>query len=586
MTSDEHDSRRKLRHDLRGPINQILGYSELLEEEVEERGHGSLVPDLQKIRSAARRLLELIDQALPPIPAGSGPPLVFRPEPEAVLQGDGSSPSLAPAVPDPAPLVRRAPGRKNELLVVDDNELNRDMLSRRLSARGYTVAVAEDGRTGLQLVSERRFDAVLLDVMMPGLSGLEVLKKLRETYSQSDLPVIMATARDASEDVVEALKLGANDYVTKPLDFPVVLARLENQLEMRRQKEEIRQLADELGLRNRFIQQTFGRYLSDEIVSGLLESPEGLNFGGEQRRVTLLMADLRGFSSLSEMLGPPQVVRLLNSYLGTMADIVMKHEGTVDEFIGDSILAIFGAPVLRSDDARRAVACAISMQLAMDGLNQRFRAEGLPRVEMGIALHTGDVVVGNIGSERRAKYGVVGSPVNHAGRIESFTVGGQVLISESTLQEAGAGVEVGGRITVEAKGAREPLTVYDVRGLDGEHGLFLPQRAEATVRLDPEVPARCQVLEGKLVVGPPFEARLVELSARAALLRTSRRLRILSNLKIGVRPGPGGAEVSGDLYAKVVEQPKDDGEGLYAIRFTSTPGDVETWLSRVFPGGS
>ena len=190
------------------------------------------------------------------------------------------------------------------LLVVDDNELNRDMLSRRLGGQGFVVDAAEDGSRALDRIDEQAFDLVLLDVMMPGLSGIDVLRRLRERFSESDLPVIMATARDASEDVVEALRLGANDYVTKPLDFSVVLARIETQLALKRQTQEIRRLAETLELRNRFIQSLFGRYLSDEVVAEILASPEGPRLGGEQRKVTLLMSDLRGFTPLTEGLLP------------------------------------------------------------------------------------------------------------------------------------------------------------------------------------------------------------------------------------------------------------------------------------------
>src|SRR6185436_2494998 len=134
-------------------------------------------------------------------------------------------------------------------------------LSRRLKARGYAVLTAEDGQQALAMVAARPPDLILLDIMMPGLSGIDVLK------------------------------LGANDYVTKPLDFPVVLARTETQLSLKRAMEEIRRLADELEIRNRFIQQTFGRYLSAEVVASLLETPEGLKLGGERREITLLMSD-------------------------------------------------------------------------------------------------------------------------------------------------------------------------------------------------------------------------------------------------------------------------------------------------------
>src|SRR6185369_15972615 len=165
----------------------------------------------------------------------------------------------------------------------------------------------------------------------------------------------------------------------------------------------------------------------------------------EMRRVTIMMSDLRAFTAVSERLGPEQVVHMLNRYLGAMAEIILRYQGTIDEFIGDAILAIFGAPVTRGDDARRALSCALAMQLALEVVNQENAKEGLPALEMGIAIHTGEVVVGNIGSDRRAKYGVVGPPVNIAGRIESYSVGGQVLISGETLAAAGDQVIVGER---------------------------------------------------------------------------------------------------------------------------------------------
>src|SRR5687767_11443011 len=240
--------------------------------------------------------------------------------------------------------------------------------------------------------------------------------------------------------------------------------------------EEIRRLADELVIRNRFIKQTFGRYLSEEVVASLLETPEGLKLGGEKREVTLLFADLRGFTALADRYTPEQVVRLLNNYLGVMADIITRHQGTIDEFIGDAILALFGAPVSRPDDAERAAACAVEMQLAMEDVNAYNRREGLPEVNMGIAVNTGDVAVGNIGSQTRAKYGVVGSHVNLAGRIESFTVGGQVLVSESTVRRAGNALMLGERVTFEAKGFKAPVAVYDLLGVGGTHGLHLRRR--------------------------------------------------------------------------------------------------------------
>ncbi len=571
MSDPKVDARARLRHDLRTPLHQIIGYSELLEDEVRDAGHQSYVPDLAKIRDAARKALEVVDEAVPPTPLPAAP-VVFRegeeapPVPERPLGAEGEptvplAPVRVPGAPlDPAGV---------RLLVVDDNDLNRDMLSRRLGGRGFAVEVAEDGERALARIAERPFDLVILDVMMPGLSGIDVLRRLREGASESDLPVIMATARDAAEDVVEALRLGANDYVTKPLDFPVVLARIETQLTLARQKKEIRRLAENLELRNRFIRSLFGRYLSDEVVSGLLASPEGPRLGGEQRKVTLLMSDLRGFTPLTEGLSPDRVLHLLNSYLGAMADVILAHQGTIDEFVGDAILAIFGAPLARPDDARRGVACAVAMQGALAELNRRNESEGLPRLEMGIAVHTGEVIVGNIGSEKRTKYGVVGSAVNHAGRIESFTVGGQVLVSDATLREAGDSVRVGPRLSIDAKGTRERIVVYDLRGFGDAR---LPDAPEEAVVLAEPLSVLCHVVVGKRVHAEAFGGRLVELAARGGVLLTPRRLRPLSNLKLQVRP-PGRGPL--ELYAKVIHVSAD---GSVGVRFTSLPSEVEEWL--------
>ena len=568
MSDPKVDSGARRRHELRTPLHQIIGYAELLEDEVRDAGQERFVDDLRKVQAAARRALDLVDACFP----ASGEvaaPAVFREPSDDPPPAAEPEPALPPRLRPPAEPIE--PGSVS-LLVVDDNELNRDMLSRRLGSRGFKVAVAEDGASALARIERQDFDLVLLDVMMPGLTGIDVLKTLRERFSESDLPVVMATARDATEDVVEALHLGANDYVTKPLDFAVVLARIETQLTLRRQKQEITRLAHNLELRNRFIQTLFGRYLSDEVVADLLASPEGPRIGGEQRRVTLLMSDLRGFTPLTEGLEPQQVLRLLNSYLGAMADVVLAHQGTVDEFVGDAILAIFGAPVARPDDARRAVACAVAMQEALAALNLGNEAEGLPRLEMGIAVHTGDVIVGNIGSERRTKYGVVGSAVNHAGRIESFTVGGQVLISDATLREAGEAAHVGERLAVDAKGTREPIVVYDLRGFGEE---YVPGAPDAVTPLAPPLNVLCYVVVGKRVQSEAFGGRLSELSLRGGSLITPRRLRALSNIKLELRP-PDRAPL--EIYAKVVHVSADGSVGL---RFTPLRPETQAWVEEL-----
>jgi class 3 adenylate cyclase len=330
--------------------------------------------------------------------------------------------------------------------------------------------------------------------------------------------------------------------------------------------------------RGRFIQKTFSRYLSDEVVEVLVESPEGLKLGGERRRLTILMSDLRGFTAMSERSEPEVVTSLLNFYLGRMTEIIFKHGGTVDEFIGDAILALFGAPVARRDDARRAVACAVEMQQAMAEVNRRLAEMGLPEVEMGVAINTGEVIVGNIGSEMRAKYGVVGTNVNLTARIESFTVGGQVYISGETLTEAGSIVEVSTRIEVNAKGLAEPISAYEVLGIGGAYKLEMPRVKEELLDLRDPIGVEYAVLEGKHTTDTMLSGDLVRLSAIGADLRCELDLEPLTNLKLKVKD-ESGRHLEGDLYAKVVD--RESAAGTRALRFTWTPPAVKKHLESV-----
>ncbi len=556
MSDPKDHARGRLFHELRTPLTQIIGYSEMLAEEAQDSSQAQSVETLRSIAQAGRRLSRMLEMAF-------GAPGDAS---EAVAETASAAPAAGPAAAEAA--------GSGQILVVDDNELNRDMLSRRLRSRGYEVTVAEDGARALALVESGSFDLVLLDIMMPGLSGIEVLRLVREKRSREELPVVMATARDQAADVIEALRLGANDYVTKPLDFPVVVARAELQIQLRRRGAEIRRLAAGLEKRNRFIREAFGRYLSDEVVEGLLDGASGLALGGETRIVSILMSDLRGFTTATEGLAPEVVVSMLNGYLEAMVEVIARHGGTIDEFIGDAILVLFGAPVVREDDAQRAVACAVEMQLAMSEVNERFRRGALPELGMGIALNTGSVVVGNIGSTKRAKYGVVGSHVNLVGRMQSFTVGGQILISRGTLDAAGPTLQAGRALAIQAKGFREPIEVYDLRGIGGSYGLFLPERDTASRRLAPEVGVRYTIVDDKAVGGPRLAGSLVAVGEGVAMLKPGRPLRLFTELHLRIL-GPGDREIDGDVYAKVSETPGDD---TVTICFTALPASVRRYL--------
>ncbi len=233
-------SQRELRHELRTPLNQIIGYSEMLLEDAREEGREELAQDLARIEGAGRKLLELIDEHMADLGAKNRS---RRP-----LSGDREiAVSHSPQVMETAPgHATPEAGSQNWILVVDDDEANRDLLGRRLKQAGYSVVSAANGQEALAQLERRRFTLVVLDVLMPGMSGLEVLGRVRRQYDAADVPVIMATALDASEDVVEALRRGANDYVTKPLDIQVVLARVGTQIGLKQARDKVRELNERL----------------------------------------------------------------------------------------------------------------------------------------------------------------------------------------------------------------------------------------------------------------------------------------------------------------------------------------------------
>jgi adenylate cyclase len=333
--------------------------------------------------------------------------------------------------------------------------------------------------------------------------------------------------------------------------------------------------------RGAFVRETFGRYISDDVVASLLSSPEALKLGGELRKVTVMMSDLRGFTALAERLTPEEAIRLLNGYLQAMVDLILRYGGTINEIMGDGILVIFGAPKAAADDAERAVACGVAMQLAMDEVNARGRERGLPEVEMGIGIHTGEVIVGNIGSDRRMKYAAVGTHVNLTGRIESYTTGGQILISESTLQEVASIVTVGQSLRIEPKGARREMTVWEVVGIGGSHGLTLRAVEPVMVALASEIPIRYAVLEEKHVGRSMLDASFVRLSVKAAEVRSAVLVPPLSNLKIWIPEIEVGAPPF-ELYAKVLEGTPVVGTG-FTVRFTSMAPEVAEHLRRHIP---
>ena len=344
---------------------------------------------------------------------------------------------------------------------------------------------------------------------------------------------------------------------------------------------DLAQANGELEQRNRLIRQVFGRYLSDAVVANLLEHPEGLRLGGHRRMITILTSDLRGFTAFSERLSPEEVIQVLNLYLEYMAEVINQYQGTIDEFMGDGIVVLFGAPTAHDDDALRAVACACAMQLKMGAVNERLKQMNLSPLEMGIGINTGEVVVGNIGSERRTKYGIVGSPVNLAYRIESYTSGGQILIAETTLQAAGSTVKTGGKRQVQPKGIQQPITIYEVDGVGGFHNLYLPKRETIWVTLETPIPLQYSLIDNKQVSSVLQQGRLIWLSAYGGIIQVASAASLpaeFTNLKLNFELNQ--PPLRADIYAKVTAlQPE---RACFGVEFTAVTPALQRQLEQVY----
>jgi class 3 adenylate cyclase len=322
------------------------------------------------------------------------------------------------------------------------------------------------------------------------------------------------------------------------------------------------------GLRQRdFIRSAFGRYVSPEVARTVLESPDGLRLGGHKRQITVLMSDLRGYTRFAEHGDPAGVMEVLNDYLGRMADVVIAHGGTINEFIGDAIFAVFGAPVEHADHAERAAATALAMQAAMDALNRENAARGRPRFEMGIGLHTGEAVVGNIGSEQRTKYAVVGAAVNLAARVEGCTIGGQILVTAATVEHLQDLAELAPPVSVELKGLAAPIALYELRGLGGR---FARRRLEPAGAEGVEValPVSGSVVEDKRVRAEVFHGTARRLGLRVLEAELDAALALLTNVRLRlIYPAPAGQ--SGDVYGKVTGTVTRGAAQLTRVHLTS-----------------
>ena len=322
-----------------------------------------------------------------------------------------------------------------------------------------------------------------------------------------------------------------------------------------------------------FLRDTFGRYYSDKILDEILDPKEPLKLGGKRETLTMLMSDIRGFTTLSQSLPAEELVKILNRYLGEMTAVILKYDGIIDEFIGDAILAFFGMNEHQDDHAARAAACALSMQNALVKLTAELEQEGYPPIEMGIGINTGSVIVGNIGSSARMKFGIVGAAINATARIESNTIGGQILVGQSTYELIQSRAQTDDKYSLHAKGMKEPIEIHSLVGLSGPPDLILERRAGPTATIEFSAPFEYWEIRDKEMIGAPKQGRTLWANSQTFRVDTEAALNPMANLCLRFKRAYQGHQFE-DIYTKVISD-SSDGESNYQIlRITGiTPQD-------------
>lgn len=338
----------------------------------------------------------------------------------------------------------------------------------------------------------------------------------------------MASVKDKEIDE-KCYEMGATVVLHKPFSDASMIrierAALQHQMTKNYEKivqkqtmelasaKEIKRLNEQLATRNALLHQILGKYFSDEVVDVILEKPEGAAIGGEKRMLAVMMADLRGFTALSERLSAETVVAILNHYLEEMTEVILKYRGTIIEFIGDAILAVFGAPLVAEHATDDAIAAAIEMQNRMDGVNRYNKEHGYPEIEVGIGIHAGEAFIGNIGSEQFMRYNVIGQVVNICSRIQTYSVGGQILVSEQTRQYLQGDWELYKSFEISMKGIHERLAICDVKEITGLHQVkMVDKAAEKMLALEEPIAAIIYLMQGKSVIKASVEGEITGLS--------------------------------------------------------------------------
>lgn len=417
---------------------------------------------------------------------------------------------------------------------------------------------------------------IVVDYTMAEQEEFRSLSYLKKQESLAGVPIFFMVENRSQETDEICYKKGAVVVLRKPFSQTDILRmeRIAWQHEVTKNYEkmlqkqasdlqaarEILRLNEQLKSRNELLHQIFGRYFSDDLVQDIMERPQGSAIGGDKRELTVLMSDLRGFTSLSEELEPDAVTDVLNLYFGKMAEVISQYHGTIIEFLGDGILAVFGAPLCTEEQTEEAIAAAISMQNRMGEVNAYCAKHKYPPLEMGIGIHRGEAFVGNVGSEKMMRYNVIGRVVNECSRIESYSVGGQILISNDALAAVSCPVEVHNEMEITAKGIHKTITASEIISIGGDYQLLIANvEFDALSQVEEWICFELYPIDGKVIQGAPLPARLTQFSCKRAVVELEdfqADLKVYSDVQISAI-GKDGTSLFSGVYAKVVRRQFD-----------------------------
>lgn len=335
------------------------------------------------------------------------------------------------------------PGR---LLVIDDNKVMRLLLARGLEQQGHSVALAEGGKRGLEMLRSDSFDLVLLDIEMPEMNGYQVLEIMCGDVALREIPVIITSSLDEIDGVARCIAMGAEDYLFKPLNPILLHARINSSLEKKRLRDQRREL--------------IRKFAASQVADDLLE--KGFSLGGQFIQATVLFSDIRSFTTITESQPASDTITLLNNYYSLIFEAINAHGGVVNQMLGDGIMALFGAPVPLENPAESAVQAAMEMIELIDLFNQQQAAMDRPSIRIGVGIASGQVIAGYTGTMQRATYTCVGDTVNLAARLEAHTkIAGQpILIDETTRYALNEDINVEEVGPVELKGKNRTVNVF------------------------------------------------------------------------------------------------------------------------------